>query len=101
MAKLDDGEYMAFGLSGDPRRTKMIGGKYMLNCHVISGSGSGGPGDTLDILSYSLPPALNVAFKSSQVLKYQSSVISRLIFHHLIPLMIFEYQNISLDVTYG
>jgi len=26
VAKLDDGEYMAFGLSGDPRRTKMIGG---------------------------------------------------------------------------
>ena len=28
VAKLDDGEYMAFGLSGDPRRTKMIGGKF-------------------------------------------------------------------------
>ena len=26
VAKLEDGEYMAFGLSGDPRRTKMIGG---------------------------------------------------------------------------
>ena len=28
VAKLDNGEYMAFGLSGDPRRTKMIGGKF-------------------------------------------------------------------------
>ena len=26
VAKLEDGEYMAFGLSGDPRRSKMIGG---------------------------------------------------------------------------
>ena len=30
VAKLDDGEYMAFGLSGDPRRTKMIGGKFFV-----------------------------------------------------------------------
>ena len=36
-----------------------------------------------------------------QVLKYQPSVISRVIFYHLIPLIIIRYQNISLDVTYG
>ena len=37
VAKLDNGEYMAFGLSGDPRRTKMIGGKFSVFlkiCHA-------------------------------------------------------------------
>ena len=36
-----------------------------------------------------------------QVLKYQPSVTSRVIFHHLIPLVTIEYRSISLDVTYG
>ena len=36
-----------------------------------------------------------------QVLKYQPSVTSRVIFHHLIPLIIIKYWNISLDVTNG
>ena len=30
-----------------------------------------------------------------QVLKYQPSVTSRVIFHHLIPLIIIEYHEIS------
>ena len=36
-----------------------------------------------------------------QVLKYQPSVTSRMVFHDLIPLIIIEYQNITLDVTDG
>ena len=36
-----------------------------------------------------------------QVLKYQPSVTFRVIFHHLIPLIIIEYWNISLDGTNG
>ena len=36
-----------------------------------------------------------------QVLKYQPSVTSKVIFHHLIPLIIIKYQNIILDVTDG
>ena len=36
-----------------------------------------------------------------QVLKYQPSVTSRVIFHHLIPLLIIKYRNISLDVADG
>ena len=35
VAKLDDGEYMAFGLSGDSRRTKMIGGKFLGPTSII------------------------------------------------------------------
>ena len=34
-----------------------------------------------------------------KVVKYQQSVISRVIFYHLIPLIIIKYQNINLDVT--
>ena len=36
-----------------------------------------------------------------QVLEYQPSVISRVIFHNLISLIINKYCNISLDVTDG
>ena len=36
-----------------------------------------------------------------QFLIYQPSVTSRVIFHHLIPLIIIKYQYISLDVTDG
>ena len=36
-----------------------------------------------------------------QVLKYQPSVASRVIFHHLMPLLIIIHQNISLDITDG
>ena len=36
-----------------------------------------------------------------QVLKYQPSVTSRVIFHHLIPIIIIEYKNISLEITDG
>ena len=36
-----------------------------------------------------------------QLLKYQPSVTSRVIFHYLIPLIIIVYWNISLDVTNG
>ena len=47
---------------------------------------------------------LNATFKdvnidNYQVLKYQPSVTSRVIFHHLIPLMMIKYWNIRLDVT--
>ena len=36
-----------------------------------------------------------------QLLKYQPSMTSRVIFHHLIPLIVIAYQNISQDVTNG
>ena len=91
MAKLDDGEYMAFGLSGDPRRTKMIGGKFMLNCHVIRGSGTGGTSGHIRRTQLLFATGIERGIHDRQVLKYQPSVTSRVIFHHLIPLMIIEY----------
>ena len=44
---------------------------------------------------------IECAIDNCQVLKYQLSVTSRVIFHHFISLIIIKYWNISLDVTDG
>ena len=47
------------------------------------------------------PTGIEGGIHNGQVLKYPPSVTSREIFHHLIPIIIIRYQNISLDVTGG
>jgi len=44
-------------------------------------------------------PGIERGIHNRQVLKFQPSVTSRVIFHHLIPLIIIKYLNISVQMS--